>query len=239
MDFLEGADGIRGLIAALAAQDDGPQTLLTLCGLTARLTGVDGVGLSLLSRPDRREVVSAMGDWSELLEELQVTLAEGPCVDALAIRRPVLIPDLRAAEGQRRWTAFGPAAVAAGAEAVFAFPIQAGAIRVGALTLYRKTIGDLTTAQVSNALLLADATLLLVLRMNAVTVPGSRDPLGDAALDGRAEVHQATGLTAVHLEVDIDEAFVRLRAYAFATDRRLIDVAQDIVAGRLRLDREP
>jgi hypothetical protein len=43
------------------------------------------------------------------------------------------------------------------------------------------------------------------------------------------------------LGVGIKEAFIRLRAYAYAQDRPLADLARDIVARRLRLgpDKDP
>ena len=50
-----------------------------------------------------------------------------------------------------------------------------------------------------------------------------------------AEVHQATGIVSAQLEVSLDEAFVRLRSFAFANDRPLRDVAHDVVAHRLHL----
>ena len=52
----------------------------------------------------------------------------------------------------------------------------------------------------------------------------------------RAEIDQATGMLTEQLGTGIAEAFVRLRAYAYARDRQLADVAHDIVLGRLRLD---
>jgi AmiR/NasT family two-component response regulator len=55
----------------------------------------------------------------------------------------------------------------------------------------------------------------------------------------RVEIDQATGMLTVQLGVSAGEAFARLRAYAYSRDRRLADVAGDIVARRLRLDPEP
>ena len=55
----------------------------------------------------------------------------------------------------------------------------------------------------------------------------------------RAEIDQATGMLTEQLQVGIEEAFVRLRAYAYAQERRLTDVAGDIVARRLRLEAAP
>jgi hypothetical protein len=49
----------------------------------------------------------------------------------------------------------------------------------------------------------------------------------------RAEVHQATGMIVAQLGIPAQDAFVRLRAYAFAHRRPLGDVARDVVARRL------
>ena len=49
----------------------------------------------------------------------------------------------------------------------------------------------------------------------------------------RAEVHQATGMVLVQLDITPKDAFARLRAYAFAQRRPLSDVARDVVARRL------
>src|ERR1700739_2849436 len=61
---------------------------------------------------------------------------------------------------------------------------------------------------------------------------------GDLALH-RGEIDQATGMLTVQFGVSAGEAFARLRAYAYSQDRRLADVAGDIVARRLRLRRDP
>jgi AmiR/NasT family two-component response regulator len=63
--------------------------------------------------------------------------------------------------------------------------------------------------------------------------PGGQNP--DLAVH-RVEIDQATGMLTVQLGVTAAEAFARLRAYAYAEDRRLADVAGDIVARRLRLE---
>ncbi|MGZ4555887.1 MAG: ANTAR domain-containing protein, partial [Mycobacteriaceae bacterium] len=52
-------------------------------------------------------------------------------------------------------------------------------------------------------------------------------------LFGRREVHQATGMVAVQVGVPIPEALARLRAAAFASQRPILDVARDVVAGNI------
>jgi hypothetical protein len=176
---------------------------------------------------------------SERLAELQLTLGEGPALDASASGGPSLASDLGDGERERRWPAFGPAARQAGAGAVFAFPLRIGAIRAGVLGLYRARPGQLSESQLGDALICADTATVLLLDAQllaaggaAVSGPGGQPE--DLALH-RAEIDQATGMLTEQLGTGIADAFVRLRAYAYANDRRLADVARDIVARRLRL----
>jgi hypothetical protein len=108
----------------------------------------------------------------------------------------------------------------------------------------------LTGRQLGDCLLLADAaTTMLLLNGHGGDTAGAAGGDGGGAVPGwlapdlavyRAEVDQATGMLTVQLGgVTAAEAFVRLRAYAYAQDRRLADVASDIVARRLRLTSDP
>src|SRR5947208_10239843 len=90
-------------------------------------------------------------DVSDLIEELQYTLGEGPCVDAYRQGRVVTEPDL-AHTTPPQWFAFTPHAVDAGVRAVFAFPLQVGTARLGALNLYRDGPGPLSDDQHADAL---------------------------------------------------------------------------------------
>jgi hypothetical protein len=51
-------------------------------------------------------------------------------------------------------------------------------------------------------------------------------------------VHQATGVISVQLRSGLSEAFLRLRGHAFLTGRGLTEVAEDVIEGRLRFDRD-
>ena len=53
-------------------------------------------------------------------------------------------------------------------------------------------------------------------------------------ISGRAEVHQATGMVLVQLDVTAEVALARMRAYAFVEQRLLIDIARHVVARKLR-----
>jgi hypothetical protein len=179
---------------------------------------------------------------SERLAEAQLMLGEGPCHDVLASAAPVLATDLGDEEFSRRWPAFTLAASQLGAGAVFAFPLIVGAIRAGVMALYRGSPGPLPDGQLGDLLILADVATMMLLD----SAPGDAESENGAGLNGqtqdlalhRAEIDQATGMLTVQLDVPAGEAFARLRAYAYSQDRRLADVAGDIVARRLRLDRD-
>ncbi|WP_199701003.1 ANTAR domain-containing protein [Jiangella rhizosphaerae] len=193
-----------------------------------------GCGLSMVGATGAREPVLAVGALCEELEELQSTLGQGPGVDAAAGDGVVLVPDLADGPAVRRWPVFAPAAAERGMRGLFAFPVAAGAARVGVLDVYRRDPGGLGAELLATALAFADAVLVVVLDERGA-VAGGPDHRRDAMLpERRAEVHQAAGMVSVQLGIQVSEALVRLRAYAYVHERRLADVAADVVARRLR-----
>jgi GAF domain/ANTAR domain len=209
-----------------------------LCSALTRALPASGVGLSLLTEENQGGATVAASDpKSRLLEELQFTLGEGPCIDAYAMRRPVLEPDL-ATHGARRWPGYAPAAQEQGVQAVFAFPLQVGAARAGALDVYRAAPGALTADALTQAVTFADVAMGLLVDGQSRDGDGHSFPQVDDALANRIEVYQAQGMVMVDLGVGIEEAMARLRAHAWAEGRSIGNVAQDIIAGKLTLDRD-
>lgn len=200
----------------------------------AAVTGVTGAGLMLMSGDAPRGSVATTDRVSTLIEDLQFELGEGPCVDAYRQDRPVLEPDL-ANPAVARWVAFTPPAVEAGARAVFGFPLQVGAVRLGALNLYCTTPGDLTQDQHADALVVAEVAAQALLIMQANAPPGALAAELEAGSNFQYVVHQASGMVAAQLEVNVAQALIRLRGHAFGHGRPLAEVAQDVVARRLRL----
>jgi hypothetical protein len=207
-----------------------------LCAACLSALPVSGVGAALMTVDGPTGVVLAATDErARQLEELQFVLGEGPCVEASGGGRPVLEPDLVAA-GPSRWPRFGAAVLAAGIRAVFAFPLRVGAIRVGVLDLYRDTPGPLTDPGLAEALAFADAATEVILHLQDHDEDGGADIALTGPIDGRAEVHQATGMLAVQLGVSLAEALLRLRAHAYASRRTMSVIAADVVNRRMRFD---
>lgn len=206
-----------------------------LCEVCATVTEMTGAGMMLMSGDVSQAAVCTSNSVSAVISDLQFELGEGPCVDAFRLDRPVLVANL-ADPAEPRWMAFAAPAVAAGVRAIFAFPLQVGAVRLGVLSLYRDEPGPLGDDQHADALVMADvaAQALLVLQANAV--PGTVSAELAANADFRTVVHQATGMIAAQLKVSVGEALARIRAYAFGNEQALTEVAQQIVTRQLRFD---
>ena len=131
---------------------------------------------------------------------------------------------------------------------------------IDVLDLYRTTPGPLRGNELRDVVAAVDVTTFMLLSASARTGaghpgddvhpdgqhPGGRYPDGgreraypsdgawwDGLSSDRAEVHQATGMILAQLGVEAQDAFVRLRAHAFAARRPLAEVARDVVARRL------
>jgi hypothetical protein len=116
--------------------------------------------------------------------------------------------------------------------ALFALPLQWGAVNLGVLDLYRIASGGLSDLQRRDALAAADLVALIMLGQR--TDPGEDgDGWPDLVLGTRTEIHQATGMVLVQLGISATDALARLRAHAFSHQRLLIDVARDVVTRRL------
>ena len=223
---------ITGVLAAVrSAHPHAPPLPVRICIACAKSMPVDGVALSLLRKAPEWERIGASDAATAEIEELQMTLGEGPAIEALASGRLVLIPDLRR-EAAGRWPAFADAAGATEMRALYVVPVQIGAVRLGALSLYRRTPGSLPAEALADALRVAALIAMLLLGDEG----DMTDELAQGWLEGTSwarEIHQATGMLISQLGVGAEEAFVRLRAFAFANDRALNEVARAVVARHL------
>ncbi|GAB7193062.1 GAF domain-containing protein [Kineococcus sp. NUM-3379] len=206
-----------------------------LCAPCVDVLPVTGAAVSVLTTTSNPSTVCASDAVAARLDELQFDLGEGPCWQALDSYRPVLVPDVRRAEGSS-WPVFTTAAGEAGAAALFAFPLSVGSVGIGALDLYRSTPGPLRDDEIAAASSLAAALADVVLARLIGEVGTDAEGWHDQHAHSRREVHQATGMILAQLDVDAGQAFALLRARAFSEERSMREVARDVVARRLRFD---
>jgi len=181
-------------------------------------------------------LVAASTEAARLLELAQVQHFEGPCLDAFHTGLPVQRGDL-ADSSNPRWPTFTAAARAHGFMAVQALPMRLREERLGALNLLNADPGLLDSRTVALGQALADAATIGIAHQRALE---RQEVIADqlqAALTSRIVIEQAKGFIAVRLGVGVEDAFGVLRRYARDNNRKLTDVATEIVEGRLSMGR--
>jgi hypothetical protein len=227
---------VWGAINAVADGDATSPSLAHAVFACARALSAAGAGLAMTRHDGLLEPLLATDPEIGELDELQFALGEGPSGEAAATGTPVLEPDLSGAAAGRRWPAFAAAGADRGMRGIFAFPVAAGAAKVGVLTVYRREPGSLLGAQLDDAFVFADAMLVLALD-HRQGVSADLDRVIDAAFTARrAEVHQAAGRLASQQRISVTDALARLRAYAYSSGLPLHTVSVDVMSGRLHLD---
>jgi hypothetical protein len=222
----------QSILSRIAESD--VSSLDRLCNLCMDVTVTSGVGIMLRSGDVTRGSLGTTDAVSSLIEELQFMLGEGPCIDAYNLEAPIAEPNLADITG--RWLGFTPPVFNAGVRALFAFPLRVGAVRLGSLDLYRDHSGTLGDDQHAAALIMADVVSQTVLTCQAAAPPGELAAQLEARMTPQNVVYQAVGMVSAQLGVSVDESLIRLKAHAFASDRLLTELAQDVVARRLRID---
>lgn len=190
-----------------------------------------GMSVSTLGEVLSSETLWASDDLAARVDELQFDLGEGPCWDAANARTPVLETDLKG-HGRHRWPAFSAAADSTRIRSLHAFPLIFGPLTLGAIDLYGLTTGLLTPSQVEDMQDLATALARLVLR--EALVISSEDPdTPTTHPHSRRVVHQAIGAVVFQLGLTPTDAELVIQGRAYADDRSMLEVAEDIMNGRV------
>lgn len=223
------------IISQLFPSEETDLTAAHLCQVCCEVTRMTGAGIMLMTGDVPQGSAGATNEVSAQIEELQFTLGDGPCVDAFRLDEPILEPDL-ADPVDARWFGFAESLIKVGVRAVFGFPLHVGALRFGALNLYRDRPGPLDDEQHADALVMADVAAEALLLIQANAPPGALAAELSTDANMRSVVHQAAGMMSAQLDTSVAQALIRLRAYSFSHDRRVVKVAREVVDRRLRFD---
>lgn len=204
------------------------------------LFGIDAAAISLVFSGVTSGTFGSSDAAARVYDELQFTIGEGPCLDSVSTRGPVLVPDL-AKSDFIRWPLYRPALLDKKIRGVFAIPVVLAGEFVGALDFFKTQPGELRVDQLAGAVIAAElAGAPLLDLMHSDLQAAVNDPYSSAWADfnalSRTEVSQATGMLVAQLGIEPAEALVRMRAHAYATNRSATEVARDILDRRLRLE---
>ena len=228
-------DRLLRILTRLAA-DDGTGATTRLCAVCAEITEMSGAGIMLLADDRPQGSVCTTDEVSAQIEELQYTLGEGPCVDAHRHHAPVA----RAGPGQPGRGALGGVLAAQ--------PSRRGRGRCSGSPSPSAMSGSAPSTCIATGPARSPPINMPTPwwwpRLRRARSSRCRPTLSPAQLGAELEaggnfrfvVHQAAGMVAVQLGVSVDEALVRIRAHAFSNDETVVDVAEDVIARRLRFD---
>jgi hypothetical protein len=195
---------------------------------------VAAAGLMLASPAGALQVIASSSDAMRVLELLEEQAEEGPCPDCFRSGEPILNQRLEGTA--ERWPRFTPGALEAGFVMVSAIPMRLRGETIGALNMFRSEVGEMREADVVAAQAFADVATIAILQNRAVNEAHVIAEQLTEALNTRVAIEQAKGVVAERRNVDVAEAFTRLRSYARNHNLRLSDVARDVVEGHLSTD---
>jgi hypothetical protein len=188
-------------------------------------------GLMLADGHGSLQVVASSAERTRLLELFELQNDEGPCLECYRDGRQVFSDDLEA--DRHRWPAFAPEALAIGFRAVHSFPLRLRRQVIGALNVFRTEASGLHDADVHLAQALADIATIGLLQERALSSSATQSAQLQTALNSRVVLEQAKGAVAETASLEMDAAFNLLRTYARRNNRRLAEVATDVVRRRL------
>lgn len=219
------------LEATLLADSNMTELLALLAERCVGLLDVDAVGLMLVAPNGGLRVAASSDDHMRAVGLFELQAQEGPCIDAWRDGAAVLDQPLE--HNRDRWPAFAPEAEAHGFATVHALPIRLHGEVIGALNLFSRHTRPLPTREVQVAEAMAEIATFVVLQHRTVLHAQMLNGQLKQALSTRIRIEQAKGIVAARLGVDMEQSFGHLRGYARHHNRRLAEVAGDVIAGTL------
>ena len=208
------------------------ELLTTLSDRCVEVLDVAAAGIMLVAPNGELRVMTSSSEAMRVVELFELQSQEGPCLDCYRSGESVVNHDL-AASG--RWPEFAAVALEAGFRSADAVPMRLRSQVIGALNLFRSEPGALSDSDVIVAQALADvATIALLQHRTAVAAEVVNEQL-TGALNSRILIEQAKGILAERHQLDMEQAFGRLRSHARNNNQRLSDLAHELVHGTLDL----
>jgi transcriptional regulator with GAF, ATPase, and Fis domain len=228
------------LADTLVADFDVVDLLTVLTDGCVDVLDVGAAGLMLAAPEGDLRVMASSSEAMRVLELFELQSQEGPCLDCYRTGQPVVNQDLARVNG--RWPRFAAEALAAGFHSVHALPMRLRGTVIGALNLFHIEPGEMRQADVAAAQAMADVATIGVLQHRAALETQVLNEQLSHALNSRIVIEQAKGIIAERKGLNMEQAFSTLRNHARYHNRRLVDVARDIIDGALAasaLDRPP
>ncbi|HVV37802.1 MAG TPA: GAF and ANTAR domain-containing protein [Acidimicrobiales bacterium] len=203
-----------------------PSALDEICSIAVQsVPGAEGASLTSFSEAGPH-AAAASDEWARTLDETQFVEREGPCLDAA---RSGFVFRVRDATAEARWPSYMPRAAKLGLRSMLSVPLTSEAKLIGALNLYSRQTDRFESEDVSLAEVIAGhASLAGQVAAALFQHKALADQLREA-MASRATIEQAKGIIMVTRQCNPDDAFKTLVEQSQHENRKLRDVATDIV----------
>jgi transcriptional regulator with GAF, ATPase, and Fis domain len=219
------------LADTLVADFDVIDFLHTLATRSVELLDADAAGIMLADHHGGLHVMASSTEEARLLELYELQNNEGPCLDCYQTGHPVARDDLPAMRSS--WPAFTQQLQELGFHSAQALPMRLRDETIGALNLFRLKPGRLTNADLRIGQAMADVATVGLIQERAIAASEQLATQLQTALSSRVQLEQAKGVLAQRAGLHMDQAFHVMRAYARSHNRRLSDIAAQIIDGTL------
>ena len=224
------ADEFEGLVDLVAGMEDIKSVLDGITGFAAAtMTGAIGVPIECavtLHRRKRTVTIGGSSGRAVVLDRIEQSLGDGPCIEALGSGIPVLLGDVAS---DRRWPEYRSALSAAGIASALGIPMNleddAGAV----LDLFAPVAGLFDEQAVSEAVRFGDMAgkvLQLAVRIAAADHRAENMKL---AMDTRTVIDLACGIIMAENKCSKDRAFEILRSASNTRNQKLNELAESLV----------
>jgi len=190
-------------------------------------------GILLADSRGELEVVASTSEASRLVEIMQLSAEQGPCIESYRSGRSVSVPDIEVSKDE--WWQFRGSALAQGFRSMDALPLRLRDTTIGTLNLLRSESGAAPEDTIRAAQAFADVATIGILHERTLRESAILSEQLQAALNSRIVIEQAKGVISHTRGVSIDDAFALMRQYARSHSVGLSIVAARIVDRSLRL----
>ena len=214
------------LADTLVSDFDIVEFLHSLSADSVEILAAEAAGVMLTDGRGELRLVASSEERMRVLELFELQGAEGPCLDAFSSGQPV---QASAADGRIRWPSFAPHALEVGFQRMCAVPLRVRTDTIGALNVFRSGDEPFTDVEMEIAQAMGEVAAIALIQERALREQGLLTGQLQAALSSRVVIEQAKGMLSEYLTVTVDEAFRLLRNYARTHNRKLSEVATNVV----------
>ena len=220
----DGEDELAAAFAAFARsvqqQDDLDSTLAEIVRAAVELVpGCTDGSISVVLGHKSISSHAASSDLAGIVDDIQESTGQGPCLDAAYVHETVRVPDMAT---DTRWPLFAARALEAGAAGMLACQLYVEGDNLGALNLFSRTAGGL--GEESEHIALMFAAHAAVAYADAQQKDGLARTVATRQLIGRAE-----GILIERHRVTPEQAFAMLVRVSQHRNVKLREIAERLV----------